>query len=112
MSTPAAASAAESGPFAAAGTVSPFDRPLNLKPCCLNLRHKMMYVDPRQMTPGMVDDGSDTRVFLCLRTQNVIGPDDEQVSPGKCSSEGRACFRRAAGVRPIQPTIRGAAESA
>ncbi len=82
------------------------DRPLNLKPCCLNLRHKMMYVDPRQMTPGLVDDGSDTRVFLCLLTQHVIGPDDEQVSPATCSSEGRACFRGAAGgAVPVEPTI-------
>jgi hypothetical protein len=80
-----------------------FDQPLNLKPCCLNLRHKMMYVDARQMRLGLVDDGSDTRVFLCLLTQNVIGPDDEQVSPSLCSSESRACFRGAA--QPVAPTI-------
>ena len=85
---------------------SPFDRPLNLKPCCLDLRHKMMYVDPRQMTPGMVDDGSDTRVFLCMKTQNAIGPDDAKVSPSACNSEGRACFRGAAGrAAPVIPTI-------
>ena len=80
-----------------------FDRPLDLKPCCLNLRHKMMYVDPRQMTPGLVDDGSDTRVFLCLLTQHVIGPDDGQVSPRQCCSESRACFRGAAS--PVVPTV-------
>jgi hypothetical protein len=80
-----------------------FDRPLNLQPCCLNLRHKMMYLDPRQMTPGMVDDGSDTRVFLCLLTQSALGPDDGHVSPGKCASEGRGCFKGAA--RPMTPSI-------
>jgi hypothetical protein len=85
---------------------TPFDRPLNLKPCCLDLRHKMMYVDPRQMTPGMVDDGSDTRVFLCMKTQNAIGPDDGPVSPAACNSEGRGCFH-GHGSRPVVPTIRG-----
>jgi hypothetical protein len=80
-----------------------FDRPLNLKPCCLHLRHKQMYVDPRQMTPGMVDDGSDTRVFLCLLTQAVTGPDDGPVSPRACDSSGRGCFRGAAA--PMMPTI-------
>ncbi len=85
---------------------SPFDRPLNLKPCCLQLRHKMMYVDPRQMTPGMVDDGSDTRVFLCMKTQNAIGPDDGPVSPSACSSEGRGCFHGAGrAAPPVMPTI-------
>ena len=87
-------------------TLDIFGRPLNLKPCCLELRHKMMFVDPAQMTPGMVDDGSDTRVFLCLRTQSVIGPDDGRVSPGACSSEGRACFHGTArGPTPVTPTI-------
>jgi hypothetical protein len=80
-----------------------FDRPLNLKPCCLHLRHKMMYLDPRQMTPGLVDDGSDSRVFLCQLTQHVLGPDDGQVSPTQCSSESRGCFRGAA--NPVAPTI-------
>lgn len=85
-----------------------FDRPLNLRPCCVNLRHKMMFVDPSQMTPGRVDDGSDTRVFLCLLTQHVLGPDDGQVSAKMCSSEGRPCFRGAAGgIKPVMPTVRG-----
>jgi hypothetical protein len=80
-----------------------FDNPINLKPCCLNLRHKMMYIDSRQSTPGMVDDGSDSRVFLCLLTQHVLGPDDQPVSPTCCDSPGRACFRGAA--QPVTPTI-------
>lgn len=94
---------------------SPFTRPLHLRPCCLHLRHKMMYVDPRQMTPGMVDDGSDTRVFLCMKTQNAIGPDDGPVAPSACDSEGRSCFEGAygRGRAPIVPTIHGrAAQSA
>jgi len=80
-----------------------FSHPLNLKPCCVNLRHKMMYVDERQATPGMVDDGSDSRVFLCLLTSETIGPDDLPVGPSRCDSSGRACFRGTA--RPIEPTI-------
>ncbi len=88
---------------------TPFDRPLNLRPCCLSLRHKMMYVDPRQMTPGMVDDGSDTRVFLCMKSQNAIGPDDGPVSASACSSEGRGCFDgsfgRSGPPLPVTPTI-------
>lgn len=84
-----------------------FGRPLNMRPCCLNLRHKMMFIDPAQMTPGMVDDGSDTRVFLCTLTQSVVGPDDAPVSARACDSVGRACFRGAAGSRPApaMPTI-------
>lgn len=71
--------------------VHPSQRPLALKPACVHLRHKMMYVDPRQATPGLVDDGSDTRVFLCLRTHEVLGPDDRPVGPGDCAT-GRACY--------------------
>ncbi len=75
------------------------DVPLKLKPCCLNLRHKMMYCDPRQATPGLVDDRSDTRVYLCVLTQEVLGPDDKPVSPGDCGSS-RACYRES----PYAPT--------
>jgi hypothetical protein len=73
----------------------------------LNLRHKLMFIDPAQMTPGMVDDGSDTRVFLCTLTQTVIGPDDAPVSVRHCESQSRPCFRGAAGFRPapVMPTI-------
>lgn len=72
-----------------------WDKPLKMKPCCVNLRHKMMYCDPRQATPGMVDEGSDTRVYLCLLTQEVLGPDGEPVSPGDCA-HGRGCHCGAA----------------
>lgn len=71
----------------------PSTRPINLQPACQHLRHKMMYVDPRQATPGYVDDGSDTRVFLCARTQEVLGPDDGPVGPDVCGT-GRGCCER------------------
>lgn len=65
--------------------------PVDLKVACLNLRHKMMYVDERQRTPGLVDDSSDTRVFFCVKTQDALGPDGEPVSPPDCAPS-RACY--------------------
>jgi hypothetical protein len=62
----------------------------------------MMYCDERQATPGFVDDNSTTRVFLCTRTQEVIGPDGQPVSPADCSSS-RECYLGA--PRPVMPTI-------
>ncbi|HVU62900.1 MAG TPA: hypothetical protein VHC70_02895 [Phycisphaerales bacterium] len=77
--------------------------PVSLRPCCIHLRHKLMFVDPRHATPGLVDDSSDSRVFVCQLTQYNLGPDDEPVSPGRCESSGRSCFRGA--PEPISPTI-------
>jgi len=68
-------------------------RPVVLNDCCVHLRHKMMYCDARQMTPGRVDDSSDTRVFYCVKTMQALGPDGETVSPKECASGNRACFR-------------------
>ncbi len=65
--------------------------PVQLKVTCLKLRHKLMYADARQSTPGLVDDSSDTRVFHCLMTHDSIGPDNEPVSPSECSPS-RACY--------------------
>jgi hypothetical protein len=65
--------------------------PVQLKPACIHLRHKMMYVDERQSTPGLVDDSSDTTVYFCTKTQEQLGPDDEPVSPADCSGQ-RSCF--------------------
>lgn len=79
-----------------------FDAPLKLKPCCLNLRHKLMYCDERQATPGLVDDQSDTRVFLCVLTQEVLGPDGKPVSPVDCCTS-RACH--CAPAQPVQPVF-------
>jgi hypothetical protein len=82
-----------------------WDAPLNLKPCCLNLRHKLMYCDPRQATPGMVDDNSETRVYLCMESQEVLGPDGKPVAPSACAA-GRACYKAPALVSPpVMPTI-------
>lgn len=76
-------------------TLDIFGRPLQLKQCCLHVRHKMMYVDPAQATPGMVDDRSDSRVYLCVLTQEVLGPDGKLVTPSNCSP-GRGCYCGAA----------------
>lgn len=65
--------------------------PLTLKTACLNLRHKLMYVDERQAAPGMVDDSSDTRIFFCIKTCDSLGPDSEPVSPRECT-ESRGCY--------------------
>jgi hypothetical protein len=65
--------------------------PIRLKPACVHLRHKMMYCDARQSTPGMVDDSSDTRVFFCTKTFDALGPDDDPVSTTDCTAS-RACY--------------------
>ncbi len=65
--------------------------PLTLKTTCLNLRHKMMYVDERQNTPGLVDDSSTTRIFFCTCTQDSLGPDHEPCSPRECTPS-RTCY--------------------
>ena len=80
-----------------------WDAPIKLKPCCVNLRHKMMYCDPRQSTPGLVDDQSDTRVYLCMESQEVLGPDGGTVNPRICQA-GRACYQRPV-LAPVTPTI-------
>ncbi|MBL8758468.1 MAG: hypothetical protein JNK35_08575 [Phycisphaerae bacterium] len=67
-------------------------REFNLKPACLSLRHKLMYVDMRQSTPGLVDQDSDTRVYFCIATQDTLGPDNEPVCPKSCSPE-RSCYK-------------------
>lgn len=66
-------------------------RDVHLQVACRSLRHKLMYVDERQSTPGLVDDSSDTRVFWCVRTQEVLGPDGEPVSPTDCD-RARSCY--------------------
>lgn len=72
------------------------NRPVVLKPSCLHIRHKLMYVDERHEMPGMVDDTSDTRVFFCVHTHDGLGPDGEPVSPQDCAA-GRGCFCAGAG---------------
>lgn len=75
----------------ALGKVDSYDRPVKLQISCLNLRHKLMYVDERHAVRGMVDDSSKTRIFWCSKTQAVLGPDGEPVSPTECSA-GRSCY--------------------
>ncbi len=66
-------------------------RPVKLETSCLHLRHKLMYVDERQATPGMVDDSSDTRVFFCVLSQDPLGPDGQPVGPEDCIP-ARGCY--------------------
>lgn len=67
------------------------DRPVRLRITCMHLRHKLMYCDDRHAQRGLVDVNSDTRVFLCAMTQEVLGPDDQPVGVGECS-RGRSCY--------------------
>jgi hypothetical protein len=67
------------------------DRPVRLRVTCMNLRHKLMYVDPRHAQRGMVDVNSDTRIYWCAMTQEQLGPDQQPVGPGDCSN-GRGCY--------------------
>ena len=64
---------------------------VKLQVSCVNIRHKLMYVDEAQAAPGMVDDTSDTRIFFCIRTHDSLGPDNESVSPKLCHP-GRGCY--------------------
>jgi hypothetical protein len=68
-----------------------FDRPVHLQVACENMRHKLMYVDSRHAQRGMIDSNSDTRVYWCTRTMEVLGPDNEPVSPRDCHT-GRPCY--------------------
>lgn len=58
---------------------------------CVHVRHKMMYVDQNQMTPGRIDDSSVTRIFWCNQTMDALGPDDRPVTPRLCQGS-RACY--------------------
>ena len=67
------------------------DRTVRLHVTCLNLRHKLMYIDEQHGVPGMVDTRSDTRVYWCTKSQNALGPDGDAVHPDSCSG-GRHCY--------------------
>lgn len=69
------------------------DQTIHLQVACLNIRHKMMYLDVRQSALGMVDDSSNTRIFHCVKTQEVLGPDGGHVSPTDCTPD-RPCYCR------------------
>jgi len=68
------------------------ERPLHMVPTCMHLRHKLMYVDARHMTRGLVDDSSTTRHYWCELSQDARGADGGGVEPRGCAS-GRSCFR-------------------
>ena len=77
------------------------ERPVELKLTCLNMRHKLMYVDERHATPGLVDTNSGTRVYFCVRTCASLGPDREPVHPTDCRA-GRGCYEH-----PLPPAPSG-----
>lgn len=64
---------------------------VKLQVTCLNMRHKLMYVDERHAVRGKVDTNSDTRIFWCDETQDQLGPDGEQVHPDICF-KNRSCY--------------------
>jgi len=70
------------------------ERTVSLQVACMHLRHKMMYCDERQSTPGMVDDSSNTRVFFCIQSYDSIGPDAKPVAPKLCTPD-RNCYKHA-----------------
>ena len=72
-----------------------YDRPVQLRICCDNIRHKLMYVDERHDHPGFIDAESDTRIYWCVKTQESLGPDREPVHPDACTP-GRSCYCRTA----------------
>ena len=78
-------------------------KPLKKIETCVLLRHKMMYVDEQQMTPGLVDTQSDTRIYWCNETMDALGPDGEAAYPEGCNG-GRECFC------PYKPVPGGAAD--
>lgn len=67
------------------------ERPVKLRAACMHLRHKLMYCDERQTTPGMVDDSSTTRVFFCIQSHDSLGPDGQPAAPKLCSTD-RCCY--------------------
>jgi len=74
-----------------------FDRPPVLRDTCMHLRHKLMLLDERHESAGLVDESSDTRVYWCKKTAEALGPDDRPVDPGSCD-RCRACFVPAPGA--------------
>lgn len=66
-------------------------RTVRLTTTCLNLRHKLMYVDEQHAVEGLVDRNSETRLYWCAQSQEHRGPDGEPVHPDCCSG-GRRCY--------------------
>ncbi|MGD9791425.1 MAG: hypothetical protein AB7Q00_10020 [Phycisphaerales bacterium] len=88
----------------ATSNATPLFRPVQLQVSCRNLRHKMMYCDERQSSPGLIDDTSDTRVFFCIKTFDALGPDHEPVCPKSCT-HSRACYHESPAASPNADNI-------
>jgi hypothetical protein len=56
---------------------------------CRHLRCKMFYVKGRDGCD--LTTASTTAQYICLRSQQVLGPDDRPVGPGQCA-RARRCF--------------------
>lgn len=65
---------------------------------CLSLRHKIMYIDCQEATPGRVNVDSDTAIFWCGKSQECRGPDGLPATPGTCGSD-RPCFEGVGSLR-------------
>lgn len=74
---------------------------VRLQTACSHLRHKLMYIDDRQSTPGLVDASSSTRIFFCVKSQDSIALDGNPVSPSDCTPD-RPCY--CAARNPSVPT--------
>lgn len=69
------------------------------KPICRFLRTKAAYVPGMRGDENPLTESHPTATYWCLRTLEVLGPDDLPVAPEECAA-GRACFDPV-GVRPL-----------
>lgn len=84
--------------------------PIHLKVTCVHLRHQQMYTDPRYAQRGLVDEGPEHRIYFCIRSHEVLGPDEAPVAPDVCCP-GRSCYVRPPCV-PGEGGASGQAEAA
>ena len=78
---------ASAGPIYDAESIEP-DADLGAD-VCRHLRCKMFYVKGRDGCD--MTTSSTTAQYICLRSQQVVGPDDAPVGPGACAA-ARRCF--------------------
>ena len=51
---------------------------------CSKLRTKTMYLNNEQREDPEEQAGCGTAIFWCLKTQECLGPDDNQANPDSC----------------------------
>jgi hypothetical protein len=69
------------------------------KPVCRFLRTKAAYVPGMRADQDYLAESHPTATYWCLRTLEVLGPDDTPVSPEDCKLS-RVCFE-AIGATPV-----------